>query len=104
MRIKPANIFQENISQDETRDKDLDGDIKINLNTAEKEDGSESIKKTAENEEKVIDEFAPQEDSFDKEQKGINERERQLGFHFPDESTIVINPDNDDHDSIEEAV
>ena len=90
MRVKPSDIIQqENNSQEETSDKDIGDNLQIDIKLDENpEDDKPNI------EEKVVDEFAPEQDSFDKE-NGLNQPD--LDHHFPDESTIVINPDHDNH-------
>lgn len=95
MRVNAADIVAKQAESDgDNSDNDLD-DIKVDLNTSgDKKDAKTDTKKR---QERVIDEFAPHENSF-----GEENGENKLDFHFPDESTIVINPDHDEHESGEE--
>mmetsp|Transcript_31983 Transcript_31983/g.28345 ORF Transcript_31983/g.28345 Transcript_31983/m.28345 type:complete len:95 (+) Transcript_31983:854-1138(+) len=86
MRVSPQDIIQQN-QDSENSNNSFEQEIDIIAN-------GESENKPKD-EEKVRDEFAPEQDSFDKE-NGID---TPNDHHFPDESTIVINADHDDHDS-----
>jgi DNA repair exonuclease SbcCD ATPase subunit len=87
MRVKPSEIVAK---LDDDSDIDLD-DLKVDLSSSVHEtkngNGNSNTK-----DERVVDEFAAQEDSF-----GRENGEGKLDVHFPDESTIVINFDHDDH-------
>lgn len=92
MRVNAADIVAKQAEMDgDDSDNDLE-DIKVDLNTV-----TDDKKNTKGKQERVIDEFAPNENSFGEENGG-----NKLDFHFPDESTIVINPDHDEHESGEE--
>jgi hypothetical protein len=87
MRVKPAEIIAK---LDDDGDIDLE-DLKVDLNSSAHDtkitNGNSNMK-----DERVVDEFAAQEDSF-----GRENGEGKLDIHFPDESTIIINFDHDDH-------
>lgn len=92
-RVKASDLIQrQHSSDDEQDDKEIeDMDIKIDINDNH-EDKEENV-----NNMKVVDEFAPQDDSPTNQNKG----EMMLDKHFPDESTIVINVDHEENDSID---
>ena len=92
-RIKVSDIIQnQNDSEEHSSEKDLeDIDIKINIDSNH-EENHENV-----NNVRVVDEFAPQDDSPTNKIQG----DVMLDKHFPDESTIVINVDHEENDSIE---
>lgn len=93
MRVKPAcTMMQNNQSEEHTDEKAIEDDINIEINS-NPDNQDEDLPKDVE---KVVDEFAPEQDSLDLENEK-NTGEIKLGHHFPDESTIVINVDNDEH-------
>lgn len=92
-RVKASDLIRRQINSDEEQDdKELDEiDIKIDVNDNH-EDKEENL-----NNVRVEDEFAPQDDSPTNENKGGI----MLDKHFPDESTIVINVDHEENDSLD---
>jgi hypothetical protein len=87
MRVKPAEIVAQ---LNDDSDIDLD-DLKVDLSSSAQDTKNTNGNSNTKHE-RVVDDFAPRDDSF-----GIENGEAKLDGHFPDESTIVINFDHDDH-------
>jgi hypothetical protein len=92
-RIKLSDLIQRQSNSDEEQDDQDIQEMDIKIDIAENIDSQqENI-----NNLKVVDEFAPQDDSPSNQ----NKREIMLDKHFPDESTIVINVDHEENDSLD---
>lgn len=93
-RVKRPEVLKNNQSDEKSSEKDIDDqDIQIDVAIDLKEDENNTPKNK--NNERVVDEFATQnDDSLDLENGPGGEM--KLDQHFPDESTIVINVDHEE--------
>lgn len=100
-RVKPASALQGDNSQEETNYKDIgDEDIELDLGAA-----GEAVEGGPPNddggaEEVPEDVFAPKDDLADKQNEGPGGA--PPGFGFVDQTTILVDPEADDHDSADE--
>jgi chromosome segregation ATPase len=106
MRVKPATmVIPKSDDENDTGDKDIDDDdINVDINPDnEDQQHSDRDKPVVKNHERAVDEFeAKDDDSLDLENdKG---GEIMLDRHFPDESTIVINVDHDEHEEQDSVI
>ena len=96
MRVKPSDIVA-NVTNDGSDESEGIDEVDINVDENSRKDGGTEQKPKME--EKVVDEFAPEKDSFD--EKNGDDKEDMIGM-FPDESSIMPNVnliDDDGHDS-----